>query len=51
MMNINIHGKGGVIASPDTNTPGGNYWYHWARDAALVMRTFMEIHENKYNEV
>lgn len=48
MMNIDIHGKGGVITSPDRNTPGGTYWFHQARDAALVMRTYMEINENKY---
>ena len=51
IMNINIHGKGGVIASPDRNTPGGNYWFHWARDAALVMRTFMEVHDYKYEAI
>jgi glucoamylase len=42
-VNINIEGKGGVVASPDRNTPGGSYYYHWMRDAALTMRTYMEI--------
>jgi len=40
MNNINIGGKGGVVAAPDTNTPGGSYYYHWERDAALTMRAF-----------
>lgn len=39
--NINIQGKGGVVAAPDPNTPGGSYYYHWMRDAALTMRTYM----------
>lgn len=38
MKNINIDGKGGVVAAPDTSTPGGSYYYHWMRDAALTMR-------------
>ena len=41
--NINIQGKGGVVAAPDRSTPGGSYYYHWMRDAALTMRTYMEI--------
>lgn len=40
MKNINIEGKGGVVASPDPNTPGGSYIYHWMRDAGLTMRAF-----------
>lgn len=40
--NINIEGKGGVVAAPDTNTPGGSYYYHWMRDAALTMRCLQE---------
>ena len=43
--NIDIQGKGGVVAAPDTSTPGGSYYYHWMRDAALTMRTFMEIND------
>lgn len=36
--NINIQNTGGVVASPDHNTgPGGDYYYHWARDGALSM--------------
>lgn len=41
--NINIQGKGGVVAAPDHSTPGGDYYYHWMRDGALTMRTYMEI--------
>ena len=33
------------MASPDRNTPGGSYYYHWMRDGALTMRTFMEIND------
>jgi len=51
MDNINIDNKGGVVASPDPNTPGGSYEYHWMRDAALTMRAFMEIHDFKYADI
>jgi len=39
--NINIQGKGGIVAAPDYSTPGGSYYYHWMRDAALTMRTYL----------
>jgi glucoamylase len=39
--NINILGKGGIVAAPDPNAPAGSYYYHWMRDAALTMRTYM----------
>jgi hypothetical protein len=26
MQNINIQGQGGIVAAPDTNTPGGSYY-------------------------
>jgi glucoamylase len=42
LANINIQGKGGIVASPDTNTPGGSYYYHWMRDGALTMRCLQE---------
>lgn len=45
--NINIQGKGGVVAAPDRATPGGSYYYHWMRDGALTMRTYMEL--NKFD--
>lgn len=41
--NIDIQGKGGVVAAPDHSTPGGSYYYHWMRDAGLSMRTYMEL--------
>jgi glucoamylase len=40
-VNINIGNKGGVVAAPDRITPGGSYYYHWTRDGALTMRTYM----------
>ena len=43
--NINIEGKGGVVAAPDHSTPGGSYYYHWTRDAGLTMRTYLEIND------
>ena len=42
-VNIDIQGKGGVVAAPDHSTPGGSYYYHWMRDASLTMRTYMEL--------
>lgn len=47
MANINIDGSGGVVASPDNNTPGGSYYYHWERDGALTMRALQDITENQ----
>lgn len=44
--NINIESKGGVVAAPDYDTPGGSYYYHWMRDGALTMRTYQEIYSN-----
>lgn len=49
--NLNIQGKGGVVASPDTNTPGGSYYYAWARDAALSMKSFMFINDFTYSKI
>lgn len=42
LANINIQGKGGIVAAPDYNTPGGSYYYHWMRDGALTMRCLQE---------
>lgn len=44
-LNLNIGGKGGVVASPDTNITqtGGSYYYHWERDGALSMRAYMVL--------
>lgn len=41
LANVNIQGQGGVVASPDPNTPGGSYYFHWARDGALTMYTVL----------
>lgn len=43
--NLNIQGQGGVVAAPDTSTPGGSYYYHWARDGALSMKSYMFIND------
>jgi len=49
--NIDIQGKGGIVAAPDHSTPGGSYYYHWMRDAALTMRTYMEINDFDLSKV
>jgi GH15 family glucan-1,4-alpha-glucosidase len=42
LQNIDIDGKGGVLASPDRNVnQGGSYYYAWMRDASLTMRTLL----------
>jgi hypothetical protein len=45
MKNLDIDEKGGVIASPDLNDKEKNYGFDWTRDAALSMRTYMEIND------
>lgn len=37
--NIDVNFTGAVTAAPDLNTPGGSYFYHWARDGALTINT------------
>lgn len=49
--NINIKGKGGIVAAPDYQTPGGSYYYHWMRDAALTMRTYMELNDFNLSKI
>lgn len=44
--NINIDGSGAVVAAPDYNTPGGSYYYHWARDGALSMSALLRVADN-----
>ena len=45
--NIDILGKGGVVASPDTDTgAGGTYYFHWMRDAALSMHALVMTGNN-----
>lgn len=41
LANINIQGKGGVVASPSTSQP--DYYYHWQRDGAISIREMMNI--------
>lgn len=43
---LNVQGSGAVVAAPDTNTPGGSYYYAWMRDGALSMRTYMELNND-----
>lgn len=40
--NMNVQNIGGVLASPDKETPGGSYYFHWERDAALSIRTMVK---------
>jgi len=46
--NLNIDGTGAVVAAPDTETPGGSYYYHWMRDAGLSIKAWMDINDNDY---
>jgi glucoamylase len=48
---LNLFGLGAVVAAPDNSTPGGSYWYHWERDGALSMRTFMKLNDFDYDKV
>jgi len=41
LANINIQGKGGVVASPSTSQP--DYYYHWQRDGAISIKEMMGI--------
>lgn len=51
MANINIDGKGGIVAAPDYDTPGGSYYYHWMRDAALTMRCLQETNPGNFSSI
>lgn len=54
LQNINIEGKGGIIASPDLKTPGiggGNYSYDWERDGSVTMRAYMQINDYDLNTI
>jgi len=39
--NLNIQNSGAVVASPDHDTPGGDYYFHWMRDAGLSQQIYM----------
>lgn len=49
--NLNIQGLGGVVASPDPDTPGGSYYYAWERDAALCMKSYMLLNDFNLNDI
>jgi len=49
--NLNIRGTGAIIAAPDAETPGGDYRYHWMRDAGLSAKAWMDINDNDYDAV
>lgn len=51
LANTNIQGKGGIVAAPDTSTPGGSYYYHWMRDGALTMRCLQETNPGSFSDV
>jgi hypothetical protein len=44
--NINPAGTatGVIVAAPSKNHP--NYWYHWTRDSALVMRSIVKLYND-----
>lgn len=48
---LNMFGLGSVVAAPDNSTPGGSYWFHWERDGALSMRTYMKINNFDYDNI
>lgn len=43
---LDVQNCGAVVAAPDHNTPGGDYYFAWMRDGALSMRTYMELNED-----
>merc|ERR1711892_1569613 len=49
--NLNIDGTGAIVAAPDHETPGGDYYYHWMRDAGLSIKAWMDINDNDYEKV
>lgn len=51
LANINIQNKGGVVAAPDYNTPGGSYYFHWMRDAALTMRCLQTTNPGSFADI
>jgi len=49
--NLNIRGTGAIIAAPDEETPGGDYRFHWMRDAGLSAKAWMDVNNNDYEAV
>lgn len=50
LLNININNTGAIAAAPDMHTPGGSYFYHWARDGALTMNTLQTYTNNTFSK-
>jgi len=49
--NINIEGKGGVVAAQDYNTAAGSYYFHWMRDGALTMYCLQDTNPNSFSAI
>lgn len=41
--NLDVEGSGMVVASPDHDTPGGDYYFDWMRDGALSMHALLQV--------
>jgi len=50
LTNIDINSTGSVAAAPDLHTPGGSYFYHWARDGALTMNTLQSFTNKSFSQ-
>lgn len=48
--NIDINSTGAVAAAPDLHTPGGSYFYHWARDGALTINTLSSYANKTFSQ-
>ena len=48
--NININSTGAIAAAPDLHTPGGSYFYHWARDGALSINTLFRYTNKTFSQ-
>jgi len=48
--NIDINSTGAVAAAPDLHTPGGSYYYHWARDGALTINTLYYFTNKSFSQ-
>lgn len=49
LANINVESKGGVVAAPDLDTPGGSYYFHWMRDGALTIKSLQDTLPKNYS--
>ena len=48
--NIDINSTGAIAAAPDLHTPGGSYYYHWARDGALTINTLYSFTNKSFSQ-